>query len=179
MTKGICMRIKKPGITPETKSLFGQAERYEEKHDFGKAFKCLLAAARLGDTGSQLNLGNFYAWGRGVPKNLEKAAYWYKKAYKNGDSVGALNLAIDKRNQGKVRSSVIWFKKAVAMNDGDACIPLAKIYIDRKGGQTAAADLLRRALRMSRENISDSAKEEAEALLSKIEKARKRRVAQP
>jgi TPR repeat protein len=159
-------------LDPE--SLFLQAERYEEKGDFKNAFKCLLAAAQLGDAGSQLNLGNFYAWGRGVRKNLEKASHWCKKAYQNGVNDGALNLAIDRRNEGNIRSAVIWFRKAIAMNSGPACIALAKIYNARKGGQKAAEDLLRRALRLSRDDISQAAREEAESLLKEMAKPQKR-----
>jgi|SRR5579863_630453 len=155
---------------PDPEKLFLQAERYEEMGDFRKAFKCLLAAAQLGNVSCQINLGNFYASGTGVRRNLEEAAYWYKRAYKNGDRCGALNLAIDKRNEGDIRSAVIWFKKAIAMNDGDSCIALAKIYNARKGGQKAASDLLRRALRMSRDDISDDSKEQAKSLLSEIAK---------
>lgn len=151
--------------TPTPEDLFLEAEQHEEKGDFRAAFKRLLAAAQLGHGMSQLNLGNFYASGTGVRKDLEKAAHWYKKAYKNGDNDGALNLAIDRRNQGNLRSAVAWFKKAIAMNSGDACIELAKIYGARRGGQKAATDLLKRALRMSRDNISDDAKEKAESLL--------------
>jgi TPR repeat protein len=154
--------------TSDAERLFLEAEQYEEKRDFNNAFNCLLAAAQLGHRMSQLNLGNFYASGRGTRRNLEKAAHWYKKAYKSGDNDGALNLAIDRRNQGRIRSAVIWFKKAIAMNSGEACIELAKIYKARKGGQKAAADLLRRALRMSRDDIGDYAKEEAKSLLRKM-----------
>jgi TPR repeat protein len=69
--------------------------------DFRNAFKCFLTAAQLGDTWGQVNLGNFYARGTGVRRSLRRAAYWYKKAYNNGNSCGALNLAIDRRNQGR------------------------------------------------------------------------------
>jgi uncharacterized protein len=154
--------------TAHAKRLFLEAERYEEKGDFKNAFNCLLAAAQLGHHMSQLNLGNFYASGRGARRSLEKAANWYKKAYKNGNNDGALNLAIDRRNQGNVRSAVVWFKKAIAMNSGDAYIALAKIYKSRKGGQKAAADLLKRALLLSRDNISDDARKEAKSLLKKL-----------
>jgi TPR repeat protein len=159
------MTSAKRDKTSASEGLFHEAERYEEKGDLRNAFKCLLAAAQLGHVSSQINLGNFYASGTGVRRNLEKAAHWYKKAYKRGDNCGALNLAIDRRNQGNIKSAVIWFKKAIAMNCGEACIELAKIYKTRRGGQKAAATLLRQALRMSRDNISDSAKEQAESLL--------------
>lgn len=46
------MKSAKHNNTGEAESLFGKAEQYEEKGDFESAFKCLLAAAQLGDTGS-------------------------------------------------------------------------------------------------------------------------------
>lgn len=159
------MTSAKPNKKLDTDQLFLKSERSEEAGDLKGAFKCLLAAARLGHVGAQINLGNFYASGKGVRRNLENAAYWYKRAYKNGNNDGALNLAIDRRNEGDIRSAVIWFKKAIAMNNGEACIALAKIYNARKGGQRAAAALLKRVLRMTRYEISDNAKEEAESLL--------------
>jgi tetratricopeptide (TPR) repeat protein len=164
------MTSAKRDKTPDTNRLFNEADRYEEMGDFRNAFKCLLTAAQLGDSWGQVNLGNFYAAGTGVGRDLEKAAYWYKKAYKNGNNDGALNLAIDRKNQGNLRSAVLWLKKAIAMNSGPACIELAKIYDARKGGQKAAANLLRRALRMSRDNISDDARDQAESLLRTMTK---------
>jgi TPR repeat protein len=155
----------KPVKTPNADRLFREAELHEEKGDLRAAFYCLLSAAQLGHPMSQVNLGNFYASGTGVRKNLAKAAHWYKKAYKNGNSDGALNLAIDKKNEGNVRSAVTWFKKAIAMNCGDACIELAKIYKTQKRGQKTAVGLLRRAVKMSKNEISDDAKERAESLL--------------
>lgn len=165
------MTLAKRNKTTDTQSLFNAADKFEEKGDFRSAFKCYLTAAQLGDSWGQVNLGNFYAAGTGVRRDLEKAAYWYKKAYRSGNNDGALNLAIDRKKQGNLRSAVLWFKKAIAMNSGEACIELAKIYSARKGGQKVAADLLRRALRMSRDNISELAKEKAESLLEEIKEA--------
>ena len=160
---------KHPRI-PAAEKLFLEAEQFEEKGDLRSAFERLLAGARLGDTGSQLNLGNFYASGMGTRKSLKSAAYWYKKAYKGGYSTAALNLAIDRRNAGNTRSAIIWFKKAIAMGDGEACIALAKIYNARKGGPKTAAGLLKRALRLNRDCISEAGREEAESLLSGMSK---------
>lgn len=147
--------------------LFREAELHEEARHFKAAFECLLAGAQMDDSGCQLNLGNFYANGTGVRKDLKKAAYWYKRAYKNGSSCGALNLAIDRRNEGNARSATIWFKKAIAMDDGDACIHLAKMYRTRKDGGKAARDLLKQALRLE---MSEASEEEAESLLKELTK---------
>jgi TPR repeat protein len=160
--------------TRALETLFGVAERLEEAGDFRKAFDCLWAAAQLGHVGSQVNLGNFYAWGRGAKRDLRKAAFWYKKAYKNGESVGAHNLAIDRRNQGNTRSAVLWFKKAISMHNGEAYVALAKMYRAQRGGQRAAEDLLRRALRLGRDDISDCDKEEAKSILTKLLKLKRK-----
>src|SRR5260370_14289200 len=104
VARGICSISGKHDNTMEGDRLFREAEQCEEIGDLGTAFKRLMAGARLGHAMSQVNLGNFYASGKGVRRNLEKAAYWYKKAYQNGYSDGALNLAIDRRDAGNIRS---------------------------------------------------------------------------
>ena len=154
--------------TLDPEKLFLEAERHAESRDFRNAFKSLLAGALLGDSGCQANLGNFYASGKGTKRNLQKAAYWHKRAYRNGAGYAAANLAIDRRNAGNIRSAVIWFKKAIAMNDGDACIPLAKIYKARKSGRKVAIAMLRRALRMNTNCMTESGREEAESLLREL-----------
>lgn len=168
------MKSPKHNKTLDAELLFNKADQYDEKGDFRNAFKCFLAAAKLGNTGCQINLGNYYSWGKGVRKDPDKGVYWYKKAYENGDSTGAFNLAVHRKNEGNFRSAVIWFKKAIATNDGDACIELAKIYLGRKRGQKTAANLLKRALRMNERLISGGGKKEAESLLKEMSKIRKR-----
>ncbi len=162
------MTLAKRNKTADPKRLLLEAERYEETGDFKSAFKSLLAGALSGDSGCQANLGNFYASGKGTRRSLEKAAFWYKRAYRNGAGYAASNLAIDRRNAGNMRSAVFWFKKAIAQKDGDACILLAKIYKARKGGRKLAVPLLRRALRMNRNYIAESGREEAEFLLKEL-----------
>jgi len=165
------MLLAKRSVTPDPEKLLLEAERYEERGDFRNAFKSLLAGALLEDSGCQSNLGNCYASGRGVRRSLEKAAYWYRRAYRNGAGYAASNLAIDRRNAGNIRSAVVWFKKAIALKDGDACIEMAKIYKSRKGGRKTAVALLRRSLRMSREYVTESGREEAESLLKELASA--------
>ena len=168
MPKEISMTAAKRKKTADAEKFLLEAERYEESGDLKSAFKSLLAGARLEDSGCQANLGNFYSSGKGTRKSLENAAYWYRRAYRNGAGYAASNLAIDCRNAGNIRSAVIWFKKAIVRKDGDACIPLAKIYVARRGGQKVAITLLRHALRMSRDYLSQSGREEAESLLREL-----------
>jgi hypothetical protein len=148
--------------------LFRDAELLEERGDFRGAFKSLLIAAQKGEILSQLNLGNYYAAGRGVPKDLREAARWYKRAYRNGRSAGAVNLSADLEKQGNIRGAIVWLKRAVAMNDGDACIRLAKIYLEKRNGTETASQLLKQAVSLSPGYISDDGRDEAKKLLNKI-----------
>ena len=150
--------------------LFRDAELKEEQGDLRGAFRSLLAAAKRGDILSPLNLGNFYASGRGVRKNLQEAARWYKRAYRSGQSAGAINLAVDLQKQGNVRGAIAWLKRAVVMDDGEACVQLAQIYLKRRNGAKTAANLLRKAISLSPSNISDESKEHAKVLLRRIDK---------
>ncbi len=152
--------------------LFRDAELKEEWGDFHGAFKNLLAAAKLGDVGSQINLGNFYAAGRGVKKNLLEAARWYKQVYRNGQSTGALNLAVDLEKQGNIRGAVAWLKRAIAMNDGDAHLRLAKIYQKKRNGIQTAISLLEKAILLSPSNISYETREQADKLLKRLSRGK-------
>jgi TPR repeat protein len=145
--------------------LLSEAEGFEEADNYKLAAKVLLRGAKSGDTSCQLNLGNYYASGTGVRKNLEKAAYWYETAYKNGNRAGALNLAIDERNRGDFRAAEKWFKRAVAMHDGSAYIELAKMYVTQGKKRLEALELLRQVIKMSWDNVSIDEKAEAKSLL--------------
>jgi TPR repeat protein len=145
--------------------LFVEAERLEDRGDVERAFECLLIAAKQGYAMAQLSVGNFYAAGKGTRKSLSEAARWYKRAYKNGDRDGALNLAIDRRSEKDERGAVFWLKKAISLNNGEAFIELAKIYIGRKKSRLAAIQLLRDASELGPNDISEDARDEAESLL--------------
>ena len=162
------MKSTLKGSKPDTAALLNKGDKYEEARDFRTAFKVYLAGARLGDSSCQINLGNYYSWGWGTKQDLKKAEHWYHKAYKNGNAIGALNLGVGKREQGNIRSAIAWFKKAVAMNDGSAHIALARIYMSRRSGHKAAANLLLQAIWLNRDNISELARNEAETLLAVI-----------
>lgn len=145
-----------------------EAERFEEAGNYRMAARALRRGAADGNTSCQLNLGNYYTAGKGVTKSMQRAAYWYRKAYENGDRSGAFNLAVAKRDQGNFRWAEFWFKKAVAMRDGSAHIDLAKMYISRNQNTRAAAALLRRAIKLRVDDVSKEEKAEAEALLETI-----------
>lgn len=147
--------------------LFSAAEKHEEDGNLREAFKCLLEAARIGYPMAQISLGNFFATGKGTKPDKRAAEQWYMKAFRQGYRDAAFNLAVDRRNQGRLRSASIWFKKALALNDGEACIELARLKLDA-GRKSEASALLRRAASMTPSDISDESRDEAKRLLHQV-----------
>jgi TPR repeat protein len=145
-----------------------EAERFEETGNYKMAARALRRGAAEGNTSCQLNLGNYYTAGKGVRKSTQRAAYWYRKAYESGDRSGAFNLALVKRDQGDFRWAEFWLKKAVAMRDGSAHVELAKMWIAKGKKTREALELLRQAIKLSRDDLSIDEKVEAKSLLRKL-----------
>lgn len=155
----------------DAETLFRASEIFEELGDVRSAFKCVAIGAASNHGSSQAKLGYMYSAGIGTKKDLRQAAYWYGRAYRNGQSVAAFNLAMDKKDQGDRRSAIAWFRKAAAQNYGDAFVELAKLYSQRGAMRPQAIKLLQRALRLGPDDIFDSSRQEAEALLKDMNKA--------
>ena len=154
-------------VNEDPEELFRKAELLEEAGDLPSAFVCVLRAAKQGHVLSELSVGNKYAAGEGVVLDSRQAEYWYKRAYHNGLSAGALNLAIDRRNAGRVRSAFIWFRRAVEMGDGNAMLELAQMYLAMKR-KAEARTLLESTQRLGREGISEEDQATASLLLQKL-----------
>lgn len=149
----------------DAETLFRASEILEDHNDARSAFRCVAIAAGSNHGFSQVKLGYMYALGIGTKKDLKRAAYWYRMAYRNGHPIAAFNLAMDRKDQGDRRSAIAWFRKAVAQNYGDAFVALGKLYTERNATRRQGVDFLKRALRLSREDISDDSRKEVQALL--------------
>ncbi|MEO8018961.1 MAG: hypothetical protein ABI769_14195 [Pseudomonadota bacterium] len=154
----------------QIEALFTAADYLEESGALRAAFQCLLAAAEAGDEGSQLNLGNYFSDGTGVRKDFKKAAFWYRKAYNNQSrgircSSAAVNLGINFRNSGNLKAAVGWFERARKLQDGSACLELARIHSERKGGRRKAVTLLQEVIELDSNYSTEADKEAAEAML--------------
>jgi TPR repeat protein len=149
----------------DSKQLFRMAEQCEQRGELTEAFEYLAAAARLGDSSSQLNIANFYSEGKGVPKNVREANKWYKRAFRNGERAAAFNLALDLEKQGQFNAAKRWLKKGVALNDGDAFVALVKCYRSKH----RQSELLKKALSLSDDDITTDARDEAKAMLKELD----------
>ncbi len=148
--------------------LFFQAAEQEENGKLRAAFRLYLAAAKGGDTGCQVNVGNFYDAGTGVRRNRRAALYWYKRAYSRGVACAASNIGIMWRNENQPRRALAWFEKAVRLGDDEANLEIAKYYLRHEHNPSRAIGHLEK-VRQSK-YVTESGAEEATKLLKQVRK---------
>ena len=102
-----------------------------------KAFLRTKASAEKGSAEAQLQLGELYANGRGVTKDLEKAFKWHRKAAEQGLARAEYQLGLDysegdgvKRN---LADAVKWFERAAEQGLVDAQYELGLCFVSGRG----------------------------------------------
>jgi len=169
-------RIKTPQNLAELNKaglLYTRANDAWRKGRARSAFRLFISAARAGERSAIGTVAQFYDQGYGVSRNENVALRWYKLAYLNGDRSVANNIGCILRDRGKLDEALIWFRRSVRMNDGDANLNIAKLYLERKGDTARAVHYLIEA-RDSRW-ATDATKEEAMNLLERMQKRAPRR----
>jgi TPR repeat protein len=153
-------------------ALFVRADKLEESGNLKAAFRLFLAAAKGGDAGCQLNLGNYYCDGKGIQRNLSVGLYWYKRAYRRGVPGAASNIGMTWQNEGKPKRALSWFRRAVKMGDDEANLEIAKYYIENQNNPRKAIPHLERVGRSKW--VTEAGAEEAAKLLKQARKKLKR-----
>ena len=110
-------------------SLFVRADKAVDRGDLRSAFRLMLASVRLGNTGAQINVGNYYADGKGVRRNRSSALYWYRRAYRRGDCSAAHNIGILWRDEGRIQRALHWFFRAVDLGDDESNLDIGKHFL--------------------------------------------------
>jgi TPR repeat protein len=157
---------------PDAEELFVRAEKMEESGQLRSAFRLFLAGAKAGETGCQLNVGNYYDHGTGVRRNRKAALYWYKRAYWRGMACAAHNMGIVWRNDKNPRRALGWFQKAVQLGDDESNLEIAKHYLRNENNPVKAIRHLEKVLRSNW--VSEAGMEEATMLLRRTKKQTKR-----
>ncbi len=97
----------------------------------------LKKAAEQGDAQAQCNLGNCYALGKGVEKNLREAVKWYRKAAEQGDALAQCNLGacydLGYGVEKNLSEAVKWYRKAAEQGNAPAQYNLGICYDFGKG----------------------------------------------
>lgn len=96
------------------------------------AIAALNEKALAGDVSAQAKLGQMYALGQGVPRNLAEAAKWFRKAAEQGDAPSQLKLGVMYIGgfgvQADLQEALRWYKKAAAQGNVDAMLQLGNLY---------------------------------------------------
>ena len=100
--------------------------------NYTEAMKWFLKAADQGNPRAISEIGEFYAWGWGVPRDGEKALEWYRKAANTGDPWAQDNLGWMLGGEGAIREddkeAAIWIRKAAEQHYPSAEAKLAGMY---------------------------------------------------
>ena len=152
----------------KTDDLFIRADKQADAGKLKSAFRLFLAAAKAGNSSCQINLGNFYDEGTGVRRNRSAAMYWYKRAYRRGESCAAHNIAVMWRNEKKYKRALEWFKKAVRLGDDEANLEIAKHFLEVEHNPERAIPHLQKVCESN--CVTEAGLEEASRLLERERK---------
>jgi hypothetical protein len=152
----------------KAEQLFIRADHEDEKGNLRLAFRLFLAGAKLGEIGCQVNVGNYYDDAKGVLRNRKAALYWYKRAYRRGDTSAASNIGIMWRNEKKPKRALDWFKKSARMGNDEANLEIGKYYLQYDPNLTKAIRHLKKVC--TSKSVSEAGKEEAITLLERAKK---------
>src|SRR5574344_1214865 len=86
--------LEKAVNTGDYSSMYNLGLSYDKNQEYQKAIKWYKKAAINGHAKAQLNLGNLYAQGDGINKNLDTALYWFLEAAKLGLAKAQYNASV-------------------------------------------------------------------------------------
>lgn len=103
-----------------------------KRGQFSVALKELTPLAEQGDAKAQAILGEMYGSGSGVPQDLAKAAFWYRKAAGQGQVRAQTYLGGMYQRGAGVRQddmeAAFWFHNAAEQGHGEALYTLGGMY---------------------------------------------------
>jgi TPR repeat protein len=149
--------------------LYMEADLLDGHGRYAEALPLLLQGAKAGDTSCQILLGNYLSDGRkGISIDRMRAAYWYKRAYKQGDSTAAFNLAIDYRRHGDIDEAYRWFELSVEAGNNEAHLALAKIWLHDRQNRREAVRHLKLMFQGDPRDVSELGRDEARTMLRRL-----------
>jgi uncharacterized protein len=153
----------------KARRLFTRADKQWNGGNLRSAFRLMLAAAKMGDSGAQVNVGYMYDCGIGTRPRQKSALYWYKRAYRRGDACAASNIGTVWRDKKDFKRALYWFQRAITLSrgdDGDAELEIAKLHLNNERALRKAVVSLKKVTRSK--NVTQAGVEEAERLLKQI-----------
>jgi uncharacterized protein len=162
--------LKKQKAVSKGEALYLRAEILDDRGRFAEAYPLLLKAAKVGDSSSQLMLGNYLSDGRkGVPKDPARAVSWYKRVFAQGSASGAYNLAVHYFQSEDIDEAIRWFERAAGADDYSAHLALAKIWLHERGSKAKAKKHLNALFDGGLGGTSEQERDEARVMLRRFE----------
>ena len=146
-----------------------RADKEWERGRLRAAFRLMIVAAKMGESGAQVNVGYMYDNGIGTRCNKQEALSWYRRAYRRGLSGAAHNIGTVWRDEGNFSRALYWFGRALQMNggdDGEANLEIAKLYLGKGRDPRKAKALLRKVCKSK--NVTQDGVEQAQRLLKQM-----------
>lgn len=117
---------------------FKSATEAHKRGDYQTAYKELLPLAEAGNPDAMGNLGNMYAFGQGVEKDLGEAGKWWRKAANKGLATAMGNLgALYARGIGGLpqdwNEAAKWYRQAAENGHGQSMLTLSGLYANGVG----------------------------------------------
>lgn len=126
-----------PKLTDQQR--MNMAQDFANKQDWKSVFDIMQPLALEGNVQAQGNLGMLYNLGRGVPKDQEKAYWWFSEAAERGSIRAINNLAVMYYNGNYVKKdipqAIKLFETTAKSKDLDAMLMLGEIYLQQKEEQ--------------------------------------------
>ena len=107
---------------------YDEAAALLEKGDYVAALARYRMLAERGSATAQVFLGWMHQLGRGVERDLEEAARWYKKAADAGSAEGQFYLGTLLCNQEEYQQAIAWLERAASQDYMPAIFRLGKMY---------------------------------------------------
>ena len=132
-------RLLVAGLLALTVVAAGAQSAYPDSEQAAGIAPALLAKANGGDAAAQVRVGECYADGKGVPRDPEQAADWYRKAANQKEIRGELLLAeLYRDGDGKkfprdVEQAAAWYLKAADQGDAGAQGTMGMLYMLGQG----------------------------------------------
>jgi TPR repeat protein len=99
--------------------LFCEASDRQDRGDIRGALKLFRQLAKAGDPSAQHGLA-YLLTDAVKQRRIKEAAYWYKRAIKNGNAISAWNLALDYAQRGQTRWQKYWLAVYAKMDKANA-----------------------------------------------------------
>ena len=118
-----------------------------DRGEFAAAAREFKALAEAGDAGAQASLGYLYYAGEGVPRDYERAVFWYGKAAVQGNRDAQYNLAVAYAfGEGvapDLAEAALWYRRAAQQRHTLAQYSLGLSYASGEGVTQDAAEAAR------------------------------------